>query len=267
MQRIFFLLLLFLTHTHVSAQFYIGVRAGVAAPWAPHTFSDASLKDNGQTKTKTVFATSLGKGLLYGLDFSWAFSEKCEVAVGTYYLNGRAKQEFRKDPESTATNYYELQMLRLTPSIRTKWGQKSTKVVGIFGLGLGLGGSISYLTKSESNNGDTYISKWIYKGGTAYQIVGGLGLEHQKKPASKYRFFAEIKLLSGAYSPRRSDWKEASKNGVSLPPPQTLRERQTIYVKTVSTNTPDPNKPNIDLRQYFPLGSVGLELGMWYRLW
>ncbi len=269
MARFFLTFLLALCFSCAHAQWHIGLDAGYGLPWSIRRIGDASFDVTGSVPTKSVFATSFGQGVQYGATVSYAKKKYVEVELGLSYLSGKFTEVTDKDFTESTVEDYTTEMFRVTPSLKLKAGQKKLMVFGRLGLGLGFGGSISYQPQRLVNSGRVISSTtWVYSGGTMRHLVAGLGLERSVGKTSRYRFFSEIRLFSGVYSPNKGEMTKSEQNGQDRLSALSVREKHIVFQSSIKAPrvAPDPNQAEILLRWRLPFSSVGLNIGVAYKL-
>lgn len=250
------------------AQTSIGLETGFGWQWAADNTLGGSYRATNSIYESSIKARSLGQGSSYGLYLAHALNNTFDLELGLSYLYGAVQRKHSYAPEANTDVTYQATMFSITPSLKWKVAtQKHFRYFFRIGGGIGIGGGIKYGVQSASNTAGLYVSELVYSGGLAYHLTGGMGVEYQKSAASKFRFFTEMRLYSGNYSPNKGALTKEKQGEVDLLALKPVNEKQAIYKSTIRPNeVMPPNKPATALRQYYPLSSFGLYAGCYYQL-
>jgi len=205
---------------------------------------------------------SLGKGLNVECAFGYMFNKNIGAELDISYLFGA---------KSKARDYYlhgiikhalSSTMLRINPSLVITAGFEKVNPYAKIGCLVG-SGAIRYENNSREYDGNTQTTKMLLDGGLAFGLNAGAGVLY--KMNERLSFFGELNSVNLSYAPTKGKLTESTNNGIDRLPDLTTREKEIEYVDTITrdVNNPRPDsKPRQELKQSFPFGSVGLNIGL-----
>jgi len=241
---------------------YININAGFGVGTSSQNLSGFynDTRQNNFT-TREQVNVSLGKGINIGGGIGYMFNENIGVELGISYMIGGKTQS--KDIYTNGTTDYTISstMLKFNPSLVIATGFKNINPYAKIGVVVG-SGSIIY-EYNDNDNGDIWLEKTKYNGGIALGLSAGLGILFNIN--DNLSFFGELNMLNLSYAPTKGELTEASFNGADQLPAMTTKERQTDYVDSYTTEQGNPSpdaQPNKLLKEKYPFGSLGLNIGL-----
>jgi len=223
---------------------------------------------NGEVKAEKIKG-SYGQGINLGLKLGYMFSPTLGFDLNTSYLFGPEFNSIYSYTENgssgtiTETGNYAVKakMLRFNPSIILS--TSTEKIIPYAKLGIVLGiGTLSKKYDKTLMDGTYGSSSTLLNGGLAIGASAELGL--QIPFTEKLSFVGALNFISMSYSPTKGTVTARTENGVDILPSLNTNEKETVYQDSYSYTdpNPDPNSPNIQLKEYYPFGSVGINIGL-----
>lgn len=202
---------------------------------------------------------SLGKGVNFGGSLGYMFNENIGTEIGISYLLGNKSKA--KNIQNGKTTEYTLssKMFRIIPSLVITSCFEKINPYAKFGLVIG-GGSIIYEYNEDK---DKKTLKMKLSGGIAFGLSSGVGVMFNMK--NKMSFFSELNMINLSYAPAKGKTTEAFHNGVNVLPYMTVSEKEIEFVDSYTYNLSNPQttlEPRKQLKQKFPFGSFGVNLGL-----
>lgn len=217
--------------------------------------------DNISTTSEQV-NVSLGKGLNVECAFGYMFNKNIGAELNISYLFGAISEARDFYIHGIKEHALSSKMLRINPSLVITAGFEKINPYAKIGCLIGFG-AITYENNIKEYNGNTQTTKMVLEGGLAFGLNGGVGVLY--KMNDRLSFFGELNSVNLSYAPTKGKLTESTNNGIDRLPNLTTSEREIEYVDTFTTevNNPRPDsEPRQELKQSFPFGSVGLNIGL-----
>lgn len=222
-------------------------------------FNNTSMGNNAITYEQINL--SLGRGLNVCGAFGMYFNKNVGLDFGINYLLGSKTTATDEYIGGKTELTYSGNMLRLNPSLVFRAESNKLKPYARFGVIVGKG-SINAQYK-DVDEGDILLLKLKLNGGLAFGFSSAMGINYMLN--EKISLFGEINAVNMSYAPSRGKVTEASFNGVDALPNMTTSEKEFEYVNSYTetfNSTPPDSEPTKSLKEKFPFGSIGLNIGM-----
>ncbi len=262
------------TSTLFSQGVYVEVNAGYNTALGAQNmmgFLNTTYSEN--TSTREQVDISLGKGFNGGVAVGYMFTKKVGAEIDVSYLFGEKttatysehSSGYYYDYSYESKNSMSSEMLRFNPSIVFDAGMEGFSPYAKFGVILGTG-SIIMEYESESE-GDYYSSDFYGKiknnGGLAFGLNATLGASVGIN--NNLAFFGELNMINMSYAPTKGEIIEYMVDGEDRLDEMTDNEKKVEYVNKVTYDYSDPHDPSEiqkELKQKYPFGSVGINVGL-----
>lgn len=241
-----------------------------------HNFTLVSRVDtSGQTSSLNTYEqvnVSLGKGFTIAGAFGYMFSKHIGAELNLSYLIGGKNKAESSSTYYTPTNVLSNtgktslsgSMFRINPTLVLEGGCENFNPYAKFGLLIGIGSILK--VQNDDNNGVLYTRKTCLNGGMALGFNAGIGASYRF--CENFFLFGELNMVNLSYAPTRGKLIEATYDGEDVLEDMTIREKETEFVKEYSDeyNVPvDTSEPKKELRQKYPFGSFGINVGVKFR--
>lgn len=269
MKKVFLVFLVnILCHSFLWCQWSLSLDAGYGFEWAPDDIPNGTIIDiNNSIRETQIFKKSFGAGINYTLTLSRSISSSFELMCQVAYLHGASSTLRRKFLlPSEANDTYSSRMVYVEPGIKIKSDVGKVAVFAHIAPSIGLLGKISVVQEVKTQQSSSQ-SEWVSSGGVSWGILSGAGLEYDFN--KRVAFFLEARLRSASFSPNQAENVKWTQNGFDLLTSVLENEKKVLYKKQyqIDANTPsDPRKPTIATRRYYPFSSLGISLGVTYKL-
>lgn len=229
--------------------------------------SSFSLEDYEQEFNSLIY--TYGRGLNFNTEIEYVTPKKIGFGLGIAYLKSKEFEMVDRRLDVVFTEFWSARMFRFFPYLKLRHAFDSFSIYTKFGYLLGVGGRIeNNWTYSPENDTESALktirSKGFSHGGTA-----GLGIEFRIN--DHLNWSTEIKLMIQSYGPKRGRVVERFRDGKNTLEETDIWLNETNYVKNyiegVGPNREiDYSKPRTQLRKQYPFSSVGINIGVQYRL-
>ena len=245
---------------------YVHINAGYGLNMSSQNinyFNFYNSTDGAISRTDEQVNLSLGKGLNVGGALGYMFNKNIGAELGISYLLG-GESKAKDIYEGGVTDYtLSSNMLRINPTLVISSGFEKINPYAKFGFVIG-SGSIMY-ESIDNDFKDIKVRKEKLNGGLAFGLNAGVGALYSL--SENMSFFGEINMVNLSYAPTNGEVTEATKNGANDLPDMTTRERETIFVSSYDRNAPRiDSQPAKELKQMFPYGSFGVNIGLRFSL-
>ena len=249
------LLLLVLTTSGASAQFYAGISAGYAI--------GANKRVNGTEYTsnskKTIYG-SYGEGFNGTLKLGYMFSEHYGVELGTSYLIG-ASQTIEQS--STVFEDAKSSGLRLAPQFVMKMDNGIYSRLGMIVPVMG-----STIIDSEDSDfmgtGAKKVSEVKTSGSFSIGFIAAAGYSFAL--SENLDFFAELEYVGMSIKSGGATVTKFDVNGNDILPKLPTSAKEIEFVdEVIYDKNPDPTQPSQVLKQKAPFSSLGLNVGVVFK--
>jgi outer membrane protein W len=208
-----------------------------------------------------------GKGFNGSAAIGYMFNNRFGTELEAGYLAGGKNESsshtiFTSQPDQPFIRKYKLhaRMLLLQPSfIFTTPVAGPWEAYGKFGILIARGTifSDSYILDQYPERRERIIEE-KYHGGWGFGLMAALGLNYNLN--EKCGLFSEIKMSNLSYSPSFKTIAKETVNGQEI---TASPSQQTELVNSYSTTY--SGEPAVYLKEAFPFGSVGLNIGLKYN--
>jgi hypothetical protein len=252
---------------YLQAQFYIDASAGYALPILKQLTSSNSVRTPGSfTQTGVYFSYSAGftPCIILGMKMGKHLSAE----LGCSYLFGAKSQAIARQSDALGSSIvtYEryARMTRILPGIRFSFGSRQIKFYNSIRVVIGIGvlkEDISSSNATPSSNGYSEGS-WEYYGGISTGVSDAFGLSYS---FGNFNLFCEAGFTCQSFVPKKGRLLKSQYNGVDQP----LADIPVPWKEIEFTNTfvqpnYDPEKPGQKIKEYLPLSSIGVNIGLTY---
>ena len=206
--------------------------------------------------------TSLGRGITCEGAVGYMFNNNIGAELGVSYLMGAKTLTKQTLYGSVRNNSLSANMLRINPSIVIACGFEKINPYAKLGLIVGFG-KIMYEDDYTSAGGSVVTEKMELNGGMALGLNAGAGVNYNI--SDKLSLFGEVNMVNLSYSPTKGILTESIVDGTDRLPDLSTHEKEIDFVDNYTTDTYDPPSdtvPSKDLKESFPFGSVGLNVGL-----
>ncbi len=225
-------------------------------------FSFTNFSIDTTSSTQEQVKTSLGKGLVFEGAVGYLFNKNIGVELGVSYLLGTKTQTNQTLYGSRRNNSLSANMLRINPSFVVSCGFEKINPYAKLGLIIGFG-KIFYEDDYTSAGGSVVSEIMELSGGIALGLNAGAGIMYHLN--EKLSLFGEINMVNLSYSPSRGELTKSTINGTDRLPDLTIAEKEVDFVDSYTTDTNTPythTEPREELKESFPFGSAGLNVGI-----
>lgn len=295
MKRILPLILALATPMVVSAQssFYIKLGGGYSFPLSSYdigTNSEQTLLRTINPETGAYVPAvitsdkevkgSHGTGLNVSGAVGYNFTEVVGVEITANYINGKEYkttaliQEITDDGNTVTTTNRGVSNMSLASTVMlVSPSFRLTAPGSLFRPYLSAGPLLGFVNiKNEyygysdydGVNEETRHEK--FSGGLSIGMRGALGVDIRLSDA--FALFSEVAFNSISYYPREKEITKYEVNGENKLPAMTERDRHTVYVKSISTDSRNrerenvPDEPGKAIRISFPVSNVMANIGV-----
>lgn len=259
--------------SHLQSQgFYISAGGGYGLPAAPSLNGSYEHDDFEIDEYSTLKGSgTLGKGFQVGGAFGYMLNENIGAELGIMYLAGTKLKQRDYNTGGIDNSYHsefseKATILRFIPAIKITTGKHNLKPYLKTGVIIGIAGKIYYSYSSLSSNLGThqYEREIEFSGNTSFGFSGSIGVEY--KLNTKFGFYAEFNIITQSWAPGKSVMTKSEWNGVDDLPSMTTSEKETIYVDSYTNEgLDDPSSPSKALKEYMPLSSIGMNVGVHFN--
>lgn len=223
-------------------------------------------------QTSESVSSTLGKGLVFGVSYGYMFTKHVGAEMGvSYIMSGKVKTKnlyTATEIRNSETNIYfdhryntkSANMLKVTPSIVFATQIKDITAYSKFGLIVGKGYIMN--ESSDEENHEILITTQKLYGGLAVGINASIGMLYQL--SKRISIVGELNTVNLSYSPTKGTMTEYTFNGKDYLADIPLFMKETEFVDSISSEDyePDESKPMKAIKQEYPFGSVGFNIGI-----
>jgi hypothetical protein len=268
--RLFFCVTLFKVHLSI-AQTFLTIGGGYSLPWAVQDAPDGNIEvfDDG-TRMIDVYKYSLGQGKNYALSAAHRISKSLDVGCSVVYVDGRETTRTVAGTNFKVNSKTEGSMLWITPTVKINLLNKGSLSPFIrFGIGIGVLGKIWVENEDITSFGNLSVTQRRLSNGLAYGVHSGIGLAYTFKKDKRWGMFIEMSSINASYGPKRGEVVARIKDNIDVFSTLSTSQKITIYKNSYirNDNAPsDPDKPGFTTRRFYQFSSIGLNLGVSYKL-
>ncbi len=271
-RNIAFVILMVAGQTLTGQNFYLGFGTGYCHSAAPNLFSDYDYEDISGTETykRRKGSGSFGRGGEVNIFLGYKLSEQISTELGLGYFYGLNNKSSSVTQSSfgnyNSENTIRGQMFRINPTLRFNAGNGKMipyiKAGAVIGLVSRLKIKGKY-TDSDPFNTNTMEDEMVFSGRASLGFTGALGI--QLTLSEKIGFFSEIHMITQSWAPKKSLVTKQTANGTDMLPDMSTSEKETEYLDKY-TNSYDSESPSKELKYFMPFSSIGLQIGLVFRL-
>ncbi len=250
---------------------YASVNVGYGIKMGTQTMLDnfKQTSTNGYVEsTSKAIDVSYGKGLNFGAAFGYMFTKNIGAELDvTYLLGGKTKANTDITTiigpitsHRTSDRILSANMFRIIPTLVIDAGLEKLDPYAKLGFLVGLG-SIKYYY-NENDDGDVTVQRITQNGGVALGLSSTAGVRYNINDMMSV--FAELNMVNLSYSPTKGKITERTVNGVDMLPGMTTRDKETVYLKEITSKSTEPipdSEPNKELKTKMPFSSFGINVG------
>lgn len=248
-----------------SQGFYIKLNAGYGLKFSSQNinyFNFTNYSIDTSTSNKEQVSTSLGKGFNFDAAVGYMFNKNIGIELSGSFLLGSKTKTKQVLYGAVRNNSLSANMVRINPSIVITGGFEKINPYAKFGLVIGFG-RILYEDDYTSAGGNVVTEKMKLNGGVAIGLNAGVGVNF--KLSKMISLFGEIDMVNLSYSPTKGALTESILDGKDRLPDMTTAEKEVEFVDsyTIDANAPySHTEPRQELKEKFPFGSVGINIGL-----
>ncbi len=246
---------------------YAGLDGGYGFSSLKQQISTENTSTQTQSNEKGVYA-SLGRGFVAGVYGGYMFNNTIGLECGFSDLQGtklKAKSSYNNS-EQYETDYQST-MMRANIGLRMSYGKSRIKLYSRMAFLIGFAAKVNYSGFGTDNVGLPMENGITYSGGLSFGFKGGVGVAYDIN--DHLSFFSELTLFFQNWAPEKSTITKDIYKGVDEMPLLTIHDKNTQYVNAITTYNTSQNIDNIPeeaLKFYYPFSSIGLNIGLKYRL-
>lgn len=229
---------------------------------------------NGVGKVERVKG-SYGEGIYFGGSVAYFNQERIGIECAISYTASRSFQTnsssvfFDEISGESYSSFYSLKsrasMFQITPSIVLSSCWKEVDPYVRIGFILGIGHM--KFSSEESGNFYNYTREHEFYGGTAFGLNTAFGIHFYS--FKNISFFSEINMVNMNYAPSKGRITAYSEGGIDRFSSLTIHDREVEFVDEYSfdnSQAQEENIPNKAIKMVHPFGSLGLNVGVVFRL-
>lgn len=257
----------------ISAQWCISIESGYGFATRSDNFEISTYRIDLLHEQRLISRNKFGKGVNIGLDAEYKINPNISIGINFSFLEGNNFFLYSNGFDISSPYVvvrYKAKMLRIIPKVSfslpiNKWG-----VFSEIGLIAGTGQFVEEDSSFQQDNNMNYIfySKKIYHGGMSFGIMNSLGVYYNMN--KNIALSLVFQSFTQSYGPTKSEIVASSSNGVSSLENLKTSEIYTIYKNKFlfpkDWSPPDPDMPAVDIRQYYPFSSMGLNIRLIYNI-
>ncbi|GHN00269.1 hypothetical protein WSM22_17580 [Cytophagales bacterium WSM2-2] len=213
--------------------------------------------------TATLHSFSLGSGLTAEGGVIHSLRRNLALQLDFSYLSGKQNKIGLSTVTSSSASYYS-RFFEVAPMVRiASEGGKLRPYVSV-GPVFGVGKFYANITSVSTGGVTTGVQEREYRGSFAFGGKAALGLILERGRSS---FYIQMTMVSMRYAPSNSELTTYTTNSINQLSSLTTAQKQTIYSTSIPTNVaPNPNQPTQALQSTYPFDSIGLGVGVMFRL-
>ena len=256
-----------------SMGFSVGYGFPSGSQQIAESFSSTSMATSSSYTRKGIYG-SYGAGVHFDASYARMFSKNVGLDVTLSYLIGKTYTGVSSvtsgsgNFSSDETNSFSRAFL-FSPSLILQTGEGRMRPYVKAGFILG---SIKVTNEEKTSltiptGKFSSIRKNEFTGNLSFGLRAGAGVEFNID--KRMNFFTEVTFASMSYFPTNGTITEYSINGddkLSTLPVSTKSSHFTREISTSVATAPDPSKPSENIQFSFPMGSVGVSVGVRIRL-
>ena len=212
---------------------------------------------------------SYGRGWNGNAELEYFPGKHFGFGLGIGYLKSAPVKTAFDSPSSLLNEEATATMLRFSPFVKMKLDFGDWSIFSRWGYLLGAAGKIDR-TRSLMNPADVeFFNRRVYNQGLSQGATAGLGAAYRLSP--RFSLSAEARLFVHSFGPRKSELVASESNGKDslheFLPGQIHTNYVDRYVHEWNPNgSTDYAEPTTELRRFYPFSSLGLNLGVQYKL-
>lgn len=250
------------TFAQEKAYFSLGVGAGIGT---------ARTYDLYQGSYK-VHPVGLGKGIDFNLRGGFFINEFMALELGVGYRMGLSTKldvettSGTKSTHSSGTIKFKSNMLYVTPAVMISpdLGGETVRPYARLGVIIGILPSIvQNIDVTDTYSGNT-VATLKYSGGVS--IGGSFALGCDFSLSEMLAIYAEVYYDALSYAPSKGKLTKCEVDGKDILGDLTTNDKEVKFVKDLTGYTPVDSEPDQQLKNSYPLNSLGLNIGLKIKL-
>lgn len=211
---------------------------------------------------------SYGKGAIVNVYGGFMVNDVIGLELAANYLIGSkytfTNTDINSMTSSTAVDEANVTSFRLIPTIRLAYGTNQLRYYSRVALAFGLVNKLTNnYTRTFTNPGGTDIryESFEYKGGLYMGFTGAFGATYNL--TDNMALYGELTRYFISWGATEGTLTEATINGADELGNLTTSEKEYVFVEKIDqTMNQNPGEPTKALREYRPLNSLSLNLGL-----
>lgn len=225
-----------------------------------------SIQVGSSSTTYTGVYGSFGSGLRVEVGYIHALNNHLNLEMDLTYLIGKPinltySSAGTVQSQNSSSLFYEI-----SPLLRVNLGGNKVKPYAAIGPVFGLG---TVTTNNTATNSGTINSSELQRQYSGSVAIGAKSVAGVQLTQGNFIFYVQLAMIAMNYSPSKSEYTKYTLNGTDQLPSLTTYQKQTVYKTSVTTNnnnsSPDPTKPNEQLKFYFPYSNISLNAGVMFK--
>lgn len=216
-----------------------------------------------ETSTEAVYG-SFGSGLTFNVGFGASLNGALGYDVELGYLIGKKYSSGQRYEDDFYLETYDSEVgsssFQIAPSITFTAGTGSIQPYTRIGPVIGFTKLKYEDSEYDSYNDYREVMEYEYTGGMSVGFKGVLGVNFNAD--QKVQFFAEVNFLSMSYAPKDGKITAYSVNGEDALDSIPSEDRKIEFKDEITSD----DDGNVALRRKYPMGSIGLQVGIKYVL-
>jgi len=221
-----------------------------------------------ETEFKSIIY-SHGKGLNFNAEIEYFKQENIGFGLGIGYLKSSKVEVLFNRIDFISNDVYTARMLRFSPFIKLVIKKGKYQYYSKFGYLIGILGQVKKEDTFMDDSGNEGFSRTIYNKGISHGAIAGIGLAYEIN--DRLSFSGEIRVFVQSFGPKKRELVVSTRNGEDRLPELELGYIHSNYVdnfvhKWNPNGGTDFSEPLTDLRRFHPFSSIGLNVGIKYKL-
>ena len=243
-----------LNHLHAQLpsrpKAFFELQAGYSLDAAPQAIGSSN-----SGTLRSLVTGSFGNGMTIGANAGIMLTKSFGAELGLSYLHGSSISI----PTTNGNTDLQSQFIQAKPSIILMADLLKIKPYAKFGMNIAKG-NIKGKSNITSGSNISYQESEL-SGGLAIGFQSSLGIQLPIGP--KLAAFGELNYQLMSYAPSEGKITKATTNGIDNLSSMTTRDINTVFVESYDTSVSSSStEPRKQLKQYYNMNSVGLNVGM-----
>jgi hypothetical protein len=208
---------------------------------------------------------SFGRGFNIGSEIGIILNKNIRAELDISYLIGNKIKSYSR-AYAISNTILSSKMIRFNPSFILSSGFDKLDPYAKFGVIVGVGSIFIEETDTYGGGSDMYYFKNKLNGGIAFGLSSCIGV--QFKLTNSLSVYSEINMINLSYAPKKGKLIKSTYNGQDMLPNTSISKKETEFVKKYiydEANPPLDSEPTKELKEKYPFGSIGLNIGLIYN--